>query len=122
LAGAVSNIELMNQYRNNDFHIFINVSESEGVPVSIMEATSFGIPVIATDVGGVNEVVRNGENGFLMDENYTDDALIGYIRKFAEMDEYEYMKFRKNARGLWYENYNAEFNYKEFNHLLISGK
>jgi len=37
--------------------IFVNVSDSEGVPVSIMEALSFGIPVVATDVGGTGELV-----------------------------------------------------------------
>ena len=33
--------------------IFINMSDSEGVPVSIMEALSIGIPVIARAVGGI---------------------------------------------------------------------
>ena len=34
------------------YHVFLNVSSSEGVPVSIIEAMSFGIPCIATNVGG----------------------------------------------------------------------
>ena len=43
----------------NYLHIdlFINTSSSEGVPVSIMEALSVGIPIIATDVGGTKEIV-----------------------------------------------------------------
>ena len=35
----------------NDFDLFVNMSLSEGIPVSIMEAISFGIPIIATNVG-----------------------------------------------------------------------
>lgn len=39
-------------YRNNDVDVFVNLSESEGIPVSIIETISFGVPVVATDVGG----------------------------------------------------------------------
>lgn len=42
------------------------MSDSEGIPVSIMEAMSFGIPVIARNVGGMSEIV-NEENGLLLE-------------------------------------------------------
>jgi colanic acid/amylovoran biosynthesis glycosyltransferase len=45
--------------------MLINTSESEGIPVSIMEAMSCGIPAIAPEVGGVPELVANGR-GVLM--------------------------------------------------------
>ena len=44
---------------------FINVSSSEGVPVSIMEAMTFVISVITTDLGGNTEIV-NEQNGWLL--------------------------------------------------------
>lgn len=40
-------------------------SYNEGMPVSILEAISYGLPVIATDVGDINSAVINGKNGFL---------------------------------------------------------
>ena len=49
--GNINNAELMKQYRDKNYYVFVNVSSSEGIPVSIMEATSFGIPCIATDAG-----------------------------------------------------------------------
>lgn len=55
--GQTPNSELMSFYLNNPAHVFANVSDSEGVPVSIMEAMSVGIPIVATRVGGVAEVV-----------------------------------------------------------------
>ena len=51
LKGFVDNNELLQIYTDKCFSFFINVSESEGLPVSIMEAASAGIPIVATDVG-----------------------------------------------------------------------
>jgi glycosyltransferase involved in cell wall biosynthesis len=39
---------------------------SEGTPLSILEAMASQIPVVATDVGGLSEIVENGETGFLV--------------------------------------------------------
>jgi colanic acid/amylovoran biosynthesis glycosyltransferase len=40
-------------------------SQNEGMPVSLMEATACGVPVVATAVGGIPELVRDGVTGFL---------------------------------------------------------
>jgi len=57
--GQVSNSEVELFYENNSVDVFVNSSESEGIPVSIMEAISFGVPVVATDVGGTREIVSD---------------------------------------------------------------
>jgi glycosyltransferase involved in cell wall biosynthesis len=46
--------------------IFVNPSYSEGLPTSVMEAASVGLPIIATDVGGTREIIKNGESGLLI--------------------------------------------------------
>ncbi len=50
--GRVSNEEVLDFYKQEGPYFFINLSTSEGIPVSIMEAFSVGIPVVATAVGG----------------------------------------------------------------------
>lgn len=45
--------------------LLILPSYSEGLPLVILEAMSFGVPVIASNVGGIPEIVKNGENGYL---------------------------------------------------------
>src|SRR5690606_35919751 len=52
LHGRVENSKIYDFYRYNPVDLFINLSSSEGIPVSIMEAISCGIPVVATNVGG----------------------------------------------------------------------
>lgn len=45
---------------------FILLSDMEGLPISILEAMRAGLPIIASDVGGVAETVEDGVNGFLI--------------------------------------------------------
>ena len=46
--------------------VFVLASDMEGVPLVILEAMSQGVPVVATDVGGIPDAVIDGETGFLI--------------------------------------------------------
>jgi len=50
-------------------HIFILLSDWEGLPLSILEAMRSGLPIIASDVGGVKEAVVQSVNGFMVARN-----------------------------------------------------
>lgn len=50
----------------DEISILISLSVFEGLPYSYIESISSGIPVIATDVGGVPEVIQSGSNGVLL--------------------------------------------------------
>lgn len=74
LHGHIENKVLLEWYRCNIVNLFINLSKSEGIPVSIMEANSFGIPAIATDVGGTSELVTN-KNGWLIKPYFSEKEI-----------------------------------------------
>jgi glycosyltransferase involved in cell wall biosynthesis len=113
LAGQVSNAELMQYYSTNPVDLFINVSETEGIPVSIMEAHSFGIPAIATNVGGVSEMINN-HNGRLIDANSSVEDIAQKISKYAALSTEIKQQFRENAYATWNNLYNAQKNYTAF--------
>ena len=117
--GFVDNASLMKIYSEVPYHVFINVSISEGVPVSIMEALSFGIPAIATDVGGTNEIVFNGRNGFLLHADFELEQLVKFIMDvYLDASSFNSI-LRLEARKSWAENYSAEVNYQHFLSLFL---
>lgn len=112
--GRVLNENVMNFYKTQSVNAFINVSTTEGIPVSIMEAMSFGIPCFATDVGATSELV-NESNGQLVPVNFTALDLVNFI---IDSKSKNYILKRKNARTKW-ENYsNANSNYLQLLELF----
>lgn len=110
--GTLSGSEIFERYSGNYFCCFINVSESEGIPVSIMEAQSFGIPVIATDVGGTSEIVDN-LNGYLLSGNPSAEEISDALYEVFSNSQNPEVK-RRLSRENWEKNFSAEKNYKEF--------
>ena len=61
-----------------DADVFFSASRYEGLPNAIMEAMAYGLPIVATDIGGTNELITHGETGLLAPK---DDVatLAGYV-------------------------------------------
>jgi glycosyltransferase involved in cell wall biosynthesis len=69
--------------------LFVLASAFEGLPVSIMEAMSAGLPVVATAVGGVPEAVEDGVTGLLVpprDAAALADALVSLADDVSHQD------------------------------------
>lgn len=119
LTGAMSNKDVVDFYMNNHIDLFVNVSETEGVPVSIMEALSCGIPILATDVGGTSEIVDNMV-GRLVDKNISDADLAEGILFFYNNHDLD--TYRQNAIERWRELCDAERNYFELSQIFKDKK
>ncbi|RJF42610.1 glycosyltransferase [Actinomyces sp. 2119] len=114
LHGFVSNTQLVKSYVAQARHVLVNVSSSEGVPVSIMEAMSTGIPVIATDVGGTGEIVLDGVNGILLPADPSPEQVRQAVERIATMDDGDYTRLRQAARRTWQERCDARHLYTTF--------
>jgi len=67
--------------------IFILTSDWEGLPLSIIEAMRSGLPVIASNVGGVEELVQDGKTGFLIEKGNKKELMekIKFLMENAEL-------------------------------------
>lgn len=105
--GNLPNVDLLDRYEKEHIDLFVNVSSSEGLPISIMEACGFGVPVLATDVGGTHEIVKPGLNGFLMEEDVSPDKIADSIRKFMDSERRNQAAMRHGAREIWRKSFMA---------------
>lgn len=90
----------------NQNDIFCLISNYEGLPISIIEAMRAGMPIIASDVGGVNELVQDGVNGFLIPRGNISELVekLKYI-----LDHKELIKSMGEAsRKIYEEEYTAD--------------
>ena len=68
---------------DRDADIYLLISNWEGLPRSILEAMRSGLPVIASDVGGVKECVLDGQTGFVVPPG-EDQPLMTALRKLIQ--------------------------------------
>ncbi|MFS0864572.1 glycosyltransferase [Fredinandcohnia sp. 179-A 10B2 NHS] len=117
LLGAIENTRIHDFYSANPIDLFVNLSASEGIPVSIMEAISYGIPVLATDVGGNSEIVRK-EFGTIVATKPTISETNAAILEFINLSTHEKEDMRKYAMEFFENYFNAETLRKDFFKML----
>ncbi len=112
--GQTEKCELFKLYDQKKFDFFLNVSQTEGIPVSMMEAMSYSVPVIGTNVGGVAEIIEDGRNGFLLPPYPNAEKVKQEILRYYLLEPEARSNMRKEAFNTWNKKYNAEKNYKQF--------
>ncbi|WP_291321554.1 glycosyltransferase [Desulfonatronospira sp.] len=93
-AGQQSGQRLADAYRAMDVFVFSSTTETQGMVLA--EAMAAGNPVIALDASGVREVVRDGENGRLLDARSSEHEFAEAIKAFAR-DKSKQEEWRQNA-------------------------
>jgi glycosyltransferase involved in cell wall biosynthesis len=94
-AGVCKGDELLNAYRAMDVFLFASRTETQGMV--LVEALSTGCPVVAVDAPGAREVVRDGENGRLLETEDIDRFAAAAV-ELAGMDEPQRRLLRQRAR------------------------
>lgn len=112
------NTAVLEYYRTHHIDLFINLSIYEGLPVSIMEAMSFGIPVLATDVGGTSEIVVDGV-GELVDRDSTIEEISQKAIALLLIDGEKNVMMREHIRTVWLKRFSADKNYVNWCEMLI---
>lgn len=115
--GETDNKSIMEFYRNNLVDCFITTSETEGCPVTLQEAMSYGIPIIGTEVGEIPLMIQ--ENGILLKKDVEIDEISKAIKKIYLMEEDEKELMRNSSRKLWEKYFNGKRNHDDFIEKLL---
>jgi glycosyltransferase involved in cell wall biosynthesis len=120
LAGQVDNAVVMAHYATQPVDLFLLLSQSEGLPVSIQEAASAGVPVVATNVGGVAELVGS-DVGALLPSSPTVAQVVAVLNALFSIENNEQLAaMRHAAQKRWQADFNAEHNHTLFARHLVS--
>jgi glycosyltransferase involved in cell wall biosynthesis len=102
--GSVSPEETLNLNRLFDLHVL--PSTMEGLSQALLESMALGVPVITTRAGGNSDLIRDGENGYLFDDDNVDE-LAGKIRWVMENNELR-DRIVSNAKNTALEDFSIE--------------
>jgi colanic acid/amylovoran biosynthesis glycosyltransferase len=97
--------------------LFVLPSFAEGIPVSAMEAMAVGVPVIATNTGGISELIEDGKTGLLVRPSDS-EALAGAVVAMIE-DYYFRRRAAELARKKVTDEFDIEKEMTKFNAYLL---
>ncbi len=115
--GAVPNAEILKRYETGEFDIFVSLSQSEGMPVSVIEAMSCCIPPLCTAAGGTSDAVDD-EAGFLLPLKPSYEDFARGLRHILANYSTQSQMARDRQRNL----FSAERNFTDFYRFLSSLK
>lgn len=108
----LNNGEVFEYLKSSD--IVLLPSLIEGISISLLEAMAFGKTVVATKVGGNTEIIKNGENGYLIRSQNVDD-IIKIINKLKKKD---LSKIEKGARKSIEKNFTSNIMFDKYQNLF----
>lgn len=118
LRGNVLNSEIIETYQNEPVNLFVHTSETEGLGMAIIEAQSFGIPVVVIGVGGVPDIVSEATGEVLSPESEGPELAAAIKRVLnSEKNTNEY---RTTIQKQIYYKFSAEKNYEALFQKLIT--
>ena len=121
LLGMIDPNELVAFYKQRTVDLFLNVSSSEGVAMTILEALSLGIPVFATNAGGSSEVIDDSV-GRICDIDILPKQLALYLEDFYKLPLENKYEMRKRAKRKFYEMADIELTSAGFVQEFLSRK
>jgi glycosyltransferase involved in cell wall biosynthesis len=113
LHGHVEHNAVIDFYRRNAVDLFVSLSSTEGLPVTMMEAISFGVPVLATRVGGVPEIVTPS-TGRLVEIDTPAESIAREAHELLVGDR----PTNEEITAFFESNFEAERNFRRFSALL----
>lgn len=109
--GYVENKYIASIYKASN--LFISTSKWEGFPYNLLEAQSFGLPVISYNINGCNDIIEDNKNGFLVNnlEQFKDRILFFIKGSKLETDIAKFIRYKFNKNSIYKDLINMFKNY-----------
>jgi glycosyltransferase involved in cell wall biosynthesis len=118
LKGYQPNNEFLSFLTQTSVSFFINVSDSEGLPVTMMEAISRGIPLIGPAICGIPEII-NTDTGFLISPDFDPADVAKLITSEHDRAGIYSSDYRKKILMFYEHNFSAKENYKKLSKEIL---
>lgn len=109
---SLNEVKAFMHERKADF--LVCSSSSEGLPVSMMEAMSYGMPVLSTNAGGIAELVEHRKNGMLTPVSDDIKPFVAMLKEASALSLVDYERYSKEARNVFETQFSGFENYREF--------
>ena len=97
--------------RKTDYMFLFSVHE--GLPITLIEATMIGMPIVCNNVGGNSEICHNGKNGWVLN-NWKE--LVGVLNKLPNVPNETYVRMCEESRAI----YNCNFTFEAFKNNYLA--
>ena len=102
----------------SDLDLFVLPSNMEALGTSILEASSAGVPVVASNIGGISECVREDKNGLLFEAQNIQDLREKILLMIRDKERYNF--YKQNARDFIIKNFSLKQMVKKTQELYRS--
>jgi glycosyltransferase involved in cell wall biosynthesis len=92
-------------------------STKEGLPLSLIEGLSYGLPILCNDVGGNLEILQENTNGFLINDL---ESIVNQLEKVSKLNATAYSKLSKNSRLSFIQNFNYDKMISNYHQYIIN--
>ena len=96
ILGKINNDQKESVFNNSD--IYVNPTHFETFGITILESLWFNTPVVATNIGGIPEIIKNNKNGYLVELRNINQFVESILKLLVDSDLYD--KFVKNGNDI----------------------
>jgi glycosyltransferase involved in cell wall biosynthesis len=96
LVGFKRGEELADLYRHAEAFVACPIGY-ENMPLTVLDALGYGLPIIASRIGGLPEMVEDGVNGYLVERGSVDGLIMG-LKRFHELENDKKTKMAEESR------------------------
>lgn len=115
--GFCKNEDVLSCFESKKPDLFINVSSTEGIPVSLMEAYAYSIPAIAPDVGGIKEIFYNDK--YLLSKQFKVEELVDKLNHFINLSKDDQSLMRRKVYEFAIKKLSSNVLYKDWHEEII---